>query len=266
MTALFIVIGLILFITWFFRQPAVKGKCGELLVAYCLSKLDKEKYQVFNNVMIPDNAGGTTQIDHIVLSSYGIFVVETKNMKGWIFGDRNSDKWMQQIFKCKNQFQNPFRQNYKHIKCLADLTGLSAEYFIHTIVFVGDCTIKTRAQLPEALVENATQLFRFISSYDQEVLDGDTLETVKSAIIDNCMVNNYANKKQHIQYVKQIVENKNTAALDDDYPEPPAADVAPVCPKCGSAMVQRKAKRGENAGKTFWGCSNYPACRYIINE
>ena len=112
-------------IAWIFKQPAVKGKCGELFVAWVLKKrLDKNVYRILNDVMIPDSAGGTTQIDHIVLSPYGIFVIETKNMKGWIFGDRNSDKWMQQIYRCKNQFQNPFRQNYKHIVSLAELIGL----------------------------------------------------------------------------------------------------------------------------------------------
>lgn len=42
---------------------------------------------------------------------------------------------------------------------------------------------------------------------------------------------------------------------------PPSAN--PVCPRCGSSMVRRTAKRGQNAGTAFWGCSEYPACRGV---
>lgn len=46
-----------------------------------------------------------------------------------------------------------------------------------------------------------------------------------------------------------------------DGPDP---DV-PRCPVCGCTMVLRTAKRGVRAGKKFWGCSEYPYCRGIIN-
>jgi hypothetical protein len=48
--------------------------------------LDSEIYHSINNVTIP-TANGTTLIDHIIVSKYGIFVVETKNIKGWIYDD-----------------------------------------------------------------------------------------------------------------------------------------------------------------------------------
>lgn len=168
MIKVFIILGIAVLIAWIFKQPGVKGKFGEWVVALCLKLgLDKNAYRVLNNVMIPDDAGGTTQIDHVVLSTYGIFVIETKNMKGWIFGDRKSEKWTQQIFKSKNQFQNPFRQNYKHIMCLADLTGLPKESLTHIIVFVGDCQIKTRDKLPESLVTGGISLLHYIKSFSE---------------------------------------------------------------------------------------------------
>lgn len=102
----FIVIYLIILIL---KSPTIKGKFGESLVSFCLDKyLDKSKYRIFNDVMISDNMGGTTQIDHIVLSKYGIFVVETKNYKGWIYGDAKSRTWTQVIYRKKTKFQNPF--------------------------------------------------------------------------------------------------------------------------------------------------------------
>jgi hypothetical protein len=66
--------------------------------------------------------GSTTQIDHVLVSVYGIFVIETKNMKGWIFGDERSAQWTQSIFGKKSRFQNPLRQNYRHVKALAEFS------------------------------------------------------------------------------------------------------------------------------------------------
>ena len=293
MINVFIVLIILALTAWFFHLPAVKGKCGELLVAYRLnSALDKNVYKVINNVMIPDGNGGSTQIDHIAVSPFGVFVIETKNMKGWIFGDRNSGQWTQQLYKNKHTFQNPFRQNYKHIRCLAELTGLASDKFIHVIVFVGDCTIKTRERLPLALTENATQMLEFIKSFDQPVIADDAVQNICSAILANRIENTFANTRTHIKYVQKIASDKQTdkepasysaekiAEMPDppiftepensEIPDPPVfiSDVAvktPSCPLCGSSMVQRKARSGANAGKIFWGCERYPECRGIIN-
>lgn len=254
MIKVFVILGIALLVAWIFKQSAVKGKFGEWFVALCLKLgLDKNTYRVLNNVMIPDDAGGSTQIDHVVLSPYGIFVIETKNMKGWIFGDENSAKWTQQIFKCKNQFQNPFRQNYKHIMSLADLTGLPKESFTHIIVFVGDCQIKTRDKLPESLVTGGVSLLSFIKAFSEKQFTSDDLETIQNTIISSRISNTFQNKKAHIAHVKEIIETKERPA-------------EPICPKCGANMIRRRAKSGANAGNSFWGCSNYPKCRGIINE
>ncbi|PFC06082.1 nuclease-related domain-containing protein, partial [Bacillus cereus] len=62
--------------------------------------------------------GDTTQIDHIVIAETGVFVVETKNYEGWIYGNEKAARWTQGIFRKKSSFQNTFRQNYKHIKAI----------------------------------------------------------------------------------------------------------------------------------------------------
>jgi restriction system protein len=107
-----------------FFKPQIKGWFGEILVHQLLThRLDQNVYRVVRNVMLPTE-DGTTQIDHIVVSRYGIFVIETKNYKGWIFGSERQAKWTQKIFRVTNSFQNPIHQNYKHIKTLAELTGI----------------------------------------------------------------------------------------------------------------------------------------------
>ena len=220
-----IALAIIIALGCFFKQAAVKGKCGELFVGNRLkSALDPELYRILNNILIPDGSGGTTQIDHVILSPFGIFVVETKNMKGWIFGDRNSCMWMQQIYQCKNQFQNPFFQNYKHIVCLSELTALPQYMFIQTIVFLGDCTIKTKSSLPDSLVTNARELIAFIKTYQKRVLDENTLSAIQNIIDAGLLENSWSNHREHVKYLQTTVARQHTSLaeqFDDDFPEPP---------------------------------------------
>lgn len=103
----------IVLIIAFFKSPSGKGIIGEFLVNIAARlKLDKKQYHLIKNVTL-QTEDGTTQIDHIIVSEYGIFVVETKNMKGWIFGDEKQKSWTQKIYKYTNKFQNPLYQNYK---------------------------------------------------------------------------------------------------------------------------------------------------------
>ena len=120
-----------------------KGKLGESVVSRAARKyLDEEIYQVIDNVTL-ETRNGTTQIDHVIVSIYGVFVIETKNMKGWIFGGEKQKVWTQVLFKEKYKFQNPLRQNYRHVKVLQNLLKLRQNQFFSVIVFIGDCELKT---------------------------------------------------------------------------------------------------------------------------
>ena len=113
------IIAAILKSAWF------KGVVGEFIVNVSAKLfLDKKQYHLIKNVTLPTE-DGSTQIDHIIVSKYGVFVVETKNMKGWIFGSPNQKTWTQKIYKHSSKFQNPLHQNYKHIKTLESLLGLN---------------------------------------------------------------------------------------------------------------------------------------------
>lgn len=82
--------------------------------------LNEQDYRVLTDLILPV-AGGTTQIDHLVLSRFGIFVIETKNMSGWVFGSADRAKWTQVQKRSKRQFQNPLRQNYAHVKAVQEI-------------------------------------------------------------------------------------------------------------------------------------------------
>jgi hypothetical protein len=122
-----------------------KGWTGEKLVSQIgLKRLNSDVYLVFDDVYLPrPNGGGTTQIDHVVVSKYGIFVIETKNMQGWIFGSAEQRKWTQVLFRKKTQFQNPLHQNALHVSALQKFLGLPADRFHSLVFFIGDCEFKT---------------------------------------------------------------------------------------------------------------------------
>ena len=120
-----------------------KGVLGEFLVNCLLNLfLSKDKYTLIKNVTLPTD-DGTTQIDHIVVSQFGLFVIEMKNMKGWIFGSEKQKQWTQKIFKYSGKFQNPLHQNYKHTQTLARCLAIPHEQIFSVIVFIGNSTFKT---------------------------------------------------------------------------------------------------------------------------
>ncbi|HEH9590678.1 TPA: nuclease-related domain-containing protein, partial [Pseudomonas aeruginosa] len=122
------------------KSPWAKGHIGELLVRlFAHWQLDKQIYRGLHNVTL-NTPDGTTQIDHVFLSPYGIFVLETKNMSGWIFGGEKQAQWTQKLYKRTFKFQNPLRQNYKHLKALEATLGVSPEHLYSVITFVGGST------------------------------------------------------------------------------------------------------------------------------
>lgn len=120
---------------------------GEREVAHILAEgLNYKDYFIFNNIIIPSDVNGSSQIDHLVLSRFGIFVIENKDYKGWIFGDINESNWTQSLPGGTNkfQFQNPIHQNWSHIMSLRKLmTFVDDDILQNVVVFTGDCEIKT---------------------------------------------------------------------------------------------------------------------------
>jgi restriction system protein len=122
---------------------SLKGWMGESAIAAGLwMKLDDSVYPRIHNVIVPAQ-NGTTQIDHVLVSVFGIFVVETKDRDGWIFGAPDQPKWTQVLHGKKYQFQNPLRQNYRHTKCLSEYLGLDHDLFHSVVIFTGESEFKT---------------------------------------------------------------------------------------------------------------------------
>ena len=120
----------------------INQSAGEALVANAIEASLPQPRVLLNNVTLPAETG-STQIDHVLITTTGIFVIETKHYSGWIFGDPNQSHWTQTIFKKKSRFQNPLHQNYGHIKALQSLFNLPEDNFFSLVVFTGGAEFKT---------------------------------------------------------------------------------------------------------------------------
>jgi hypothetical protein len=165
------------------RSTFVKGRLGEAAVAAgALRNLKKDGYRVFNDLVLARRDGrGTTQIDHVIASHHGIFVVETKNYDGWIFGDVESRYWTQILRGKKSRFQNPLHQNAMHINALAAVTGIPKDRFRNVVYFVGGAVLKT--ELPPHILTR--DLAEYIRSHRDNVVSDAELDALVDQLESN---------------------------------------------------------------------------------
>lgn len=333
-------------------KSTFKGFLGETVINVAMwLKLDKEVYHRLNNITLPLSNGGSTQIDHVIVSVYGIFVIETKNYKGWIYGSEKQRQWTQAFANgSKFKFQNPLRQNYLHIKTLADLLALDTSYFHSMIAFIGECEIKTRDELPEHVLTSG--MVSYVKKKQDKILTEAEMQSIVEQIENNRFTKSWRTNRQHKAYLKNkhstsvkpdiksstivtaalssdeivSIESESKAEVKtkevvgwsgqvehDDLSTMPfthkntvfltpfevveTTDInittneivstnivehnatesksmgkgnnklnIPSCPKCNSEMVQRTAKKGARQGQIFYGCSQFPKCRGVVNS
>jgi len=180
---LFLVVG-VLYVARFFYlrfKSSFKGSLGEALVTHGTFRLlDKEHYRGFSDLYLPRPDGdGLTQVDHAVVSPYGIFVIETKNYTGWIYGSEHQAKWTQ-TFRTgsKVSFQNPIWQNKLHLRALARLLNLPESKFRPVIFFMGGSAFKT--ELPEYVID--TSLMSYITGHTEVLLQPEEVEKANEAM------------------------------------------------------------------------------------
>lgn len=208
-------------------------------------RLDKSIYTALKDITIKMNNGTTTQIDHILVSKFGIFVIETKNMKGWIFGSKEQKQWTQSIYGKKNSFQNPLDQNYKHTKALEEILGESKN--IHSIVtFVGECEFKT--DMPNNVFLGGKYI-NYIKSFSNPVFRTSEVNQIIRNLKNNSLEKSRSTNKAHISSLKNNHNN-----LSNMYKKDPKI----TCKRCGSVMKERHNKK---TGEKFLGCSSFPKCK-----
>ncbi|MFA4987871.1 MAG: NERD domain-containing protein [Candidatus Brocadiia bacterium] len=220
----------------------LKGWFGEKMTTFNMwLYMDETVYRRINNLIVPSR-NGTTQIDHVLVSVFGIFVIETKNISGWIFGSPNQDKWTQVLYGKKYHFQNPLRQNYRHTKCLSEFLHLPHDLFRSVVFFIGDCEFKT--EMPENVMERG--FVTYIESFTKRCLADDQVQKIED-VLRKLKDNPVCDKYDHL---RSLEERHNSTTQ---------------CPRCGAALVRRTARQGRFAGQEFLGCAKYPQCKYTRN-
>lgn len=232
----FVVIAV--FLLEYFRSPQGRGVIGEYIIRLSLGKnIPGEKY-VINDLTLEDSNGKTSQIDHILISRNGVFVIETKNYSGMIFGDESKIYWTQVLKygKVKNQFYNPVKQNATHIYRLKEITGTTLP-LISVVVFIQGNT----SNVFSPKVFTIAEMNKYIDELRLFDLTTEQMEELynKLLYIKN---NRTVSKQEHISNIYNTMHETNQG----------------ICPRCGGKLVRRNGKYGD-----FWGCSNYPKCRFI---
>lgn len=235
--------------------------------------------KVLRNIYVPKDNGETSEIDVVYITQKGIFVIESKNYSGWIFGDEKSAYWTAMLpNKTKNRFYNPIKQNKTHIKWLGQyLNGEVPLYSI--IVFSERCELKkVTVDSSDIKVIQRDRLYaavRDIWDKTEDKLNKEQVESIYEALEILTHVDN-ATKMAHIDHINEKYKNNSSEvcttlcapAVKKEIPSETLTaqpEDAAVCPKCGGALILRVAKKGPNAGNQFYGCSNYPKCRYTKN-
>jgi hypothetical protein len=216
-----------------------KGKVGEAKVDSKLNPLifGKVEHKQINNLVLVDGLGKTHQIDHVEIRKNGIFCIETKNYKGWIFGSEKQDKWTQTLYTEKHQFLNPLKQNKSHIYHISNVLG--SKYKINSVVvFVQNNA--DRIDIPNVI--NLNDLKRYLKDYnDGTIYSKDQIEEIYQSLINSG--NKKISNREHVKNIKKTQKDLKEG----------------ICPRCGGKLVEKEGKYGK-----FYGCSNYPKCKFIL--
>ena len=227
-----------------FNKAKIKGKVGEMEVSTILATLSSNNYFTINNITLPSKYG-TTQIDHIVVSIYGIFVIETKNYKGLIYGGENAEKWTKNMWGTKYEFRNPIKQNYAHVKTLQQLLNLPMTSFIPIVVFSNSADISVQT---DKAVITLFHLRGAITKHKNIMFTHEQVQNLSNKIRQAAIQEKGTNRR-HVENIRSNVYNRQQAINQG------------ICPRCGGRLVLRHGRYG-----SFYGCSNYPSCRFTLKR
>lgn len=221
-----------------FDPVAYKGEIGETSVAKKLEQLDEYK-KVINNIYINDE-GKSRQIDHIAITQHGVFVIETKNYAGIIYGKENSTQWQQYLNNKCFTFKNPIHQNYAHLKIVESKIAEITKNIEPLVVFTRRAELKLQTY-SKVLYEE--KIIDYIKT-KEKVLTNEKIDSIYEKLMQD-KINDMEQIRNHNYNVQRYIEYKSNVADKG------------VCPRCGGELIKRNGKNGE-----FYGCRNYPKCHY----
>lgn len=236
--------GLLMKLIKFIARPAVnklKGEIGEKKVIKILKsqELNQVEQKVINNFILLDENGKSHQIDHLVIRENGIFCIETKNYIGYIHGCTTDREWTQTLFNGKrNKLINPLKQNNSHIYHISK--ALNNKYKINSLIVM----IQNNANNIKCdNVVNVCVLNYYLMDYkDGYNYSKNDIERIYQSLL---RISSDITNSGHVKNIKKTQKELKKG----------------ICPRCGGNLILRSGKYGE-----FWGCSNYPKCKFILKK
>ena len=235
-----VIFTLIILMAYLLRNPQFIGYAGESIIRRRLSSLPRGEYHALHNLLVPREDGKRTQIDHVVVSPYGVFVIETKNYQGIIVGKDEWKEWTQVLNRrTKHRFLSPVVQNEGHIRALGHaVPELPRSAFRSIVAFNDKARLDVESQKAE--VVHFRHLAKAIRAHRDVLIPAETVNLV----VERLQSADIKGDKARQEHIKGIREMKRQLAAN-------------ICPRCGGELRIRKGQRGE-----FYGCSNYPRCRF----
>lgn len=227
-----------------------KGHFLEYLIEYALShgRLPGRS-RVWSNVLVPKDGLiiDEVEIDVLMLHERGVFVFESKNYSGWIFGSENQRMWTQTLNRTKKtRFYNPILQNVAHVKALSRKLAVPESVFASYIVFSDRCELKS--------VPKKGGGYRLCHK-------DDLMRLIRDDIAGREVVFNASEYTTIANRIEQLAANSTGKAREFHAQDVRIASAGDTCPRCGGKLVERNGKYG-----SFLGCSNFPRCRFTRNK
>ena len=246
LTIIFAICVVLAILTIVRRITVSAGDMGEHTVARKLRWLPRDQYFVVNDLVFTRNNGNTTQVDHIVVSPYGIFVIETKNIYGYIHGSDASKLWRSCWRNRDLAFDNPIQQNKAHIMALSEKLKLRDDCFISIIAFSTNANLQVSVN--DTYVIYWSQVRNLIRRFKEPTMTIEEAQEIYTFI----KAINITDKKSRQEHAVRARINRNNYEIRSQ-----EAVEDGRCPKCGGHLVLRNGTHG-----AFYGCSNYPHCKY----
>ena len=190
------------------------GMYGEYLIYDYLKDYQISGGKFLFNCYIPKGDDKTTEIDVILLHPHGIFVFESKNYSGWIFGNDTSDYWTQTLpvkrgEAHKERFYNPIKQNNLHIEYLRKIVGNDIPIY-SIIVFSERCTLKDiNVQSPDIYIINRDKVSMVVSGImlnSSEILSIEKTNQLFDILYPYTQVSEEVKKKHIVDINKENAE------------------------------------------------------------
>ncbi|MDP6546818.1 MAG: NERD domain-containing protein [Phycisphaerae bacterium] len=246
----------------------------------------KAELLVFNNLKFT-HRDLTAQIDHLVLSRWSAYFIETKSVSGKINISADG-QWARSYGKGRyDNFESPLAQNRRHQILLFEMLesrvpefmgkilGMQ-KYFGRVIDIRHYVAISVEATIQGKGKKAVAEYLRRLDEIPKEIHDHH--QAVRSSTLGSLLaeVGNPKTKKRDPAFTKQELDACRQLLLDVDISQTPLALVhefieslpeqtTPRCPKCDSDMILRTAKRGQRKGNKFYGCTRYPKCKETID-